>query len=268
MKNKYSLSIVILVLLIFPALTLAASFNYAPMEQIPGFTPENNFYSYISAVYKFGIWAVGVSALLMITIGGYMYIMSAANVASAEKAKAVITDAIIGLILALVSYLLLYEINPNLVKLRAPAVSPTASTAPGTPGVPADCKPNTKCAACIDCHQVTDLTCKETPCYLNSELIAKLKTVNSSASWRITEPWPPTVNHASSCHTNGTCADVNLIAGSGANINDVKILSDALKAAGFSSYTYESNNCAPFTAKGIPCKTYATMTSASFHVNK
>ncbi|KKR21831.1 MAG: hypothetical protein UT50_C0003G0012 [Candidatus Moranbacteria bacterium GW2011_GWA2_39_41] len=131
MNRKKIFIIAILASFAFPTLALAASFNYAPMEQIPGFTTSGNFYSYISAVYKFGIWAVGVSALLMITIGGYMYIMSAANVASAEKAKEIITDAIIGLILALVSYLLLYEINPNLVKLRAPAVSPTASTAQG-----------------------------------------------------------------------------------------------------------------------------------------
>ncbi|MDO8240577.1 MAG: hypothetical protein Q7T51_01135 [Candidatus Moranbacteria bacterium] len=115
---------------LFPTITLAAlNLSYVPMEQIPGVDTGSNFYTYIAGVYKFGIWAVGVSALLMITIGGYMYIMSAANVVSAEKAKGVITDAIVGLILALVSFLLLYEINPNLVRLnRGNIISSSAPT--------------------------------------------------------------------------------------------------------------------------------------------
>ncbi|MDO8240578.1 MAG: transglycosylase SLT domain-containing protein [Candidatus Moranbacteria bacterium] len=130
MNQKKFLSIAIFILLLFPTITLAAlNLSYVPMEQIPGVDTGSNFYTYIAGVYKFGIWAVGISALLMITIGGYMYIMSAANVVSAEKAKGVITDAIVGLILALVSFLLLYEINPNLVRLnRGNIISSSAPT--------------------------------------------------------------------------------------------------------------------------------------------
>jgi len=126
MNQKKIFTGAIFLSLFLPLLTQAASFSYTPMETIPGFATDGNFYNYIAAVYKFGIWGVGISALLMITIGGYMYMMSAANVASAEKAKGVITDAIIGLILALVSYLLLYEINPNLVRLDQGKIASTA----------------------------------------------------------------------------------------------------------------------------------------------
>lgn len=96
-----------------------SAFNYTPMEKIPGFENQTNgdFYTYIALVYKFGIWAVGIAALLMISIGGFMYVTSAGNNSSMEKAKGVITDAIIGLILALTSYLLLYIINPDLVRI-------------------------------------------------------------------------------------------------------------------------------------------------------
>ncbi len=96
----------------------SASFDYTPMEPIPGFATSGDFQSYISAVYKFGIWTVGIAAMLMIMIGGYMYMMSAGNNTSMQKAKGVITDAIVGLILALTSYLILYEINPNLVNIN------------------------------------------------------------------------------------------------------------------------------------------------------
>ncbi len=46
-----------------------------------------------------------------------MYMTSAGNNAKAESAKRVITDSIIGLVIALSAYLLLYVINPDLVKI-------------------------------------------------------------------------------------------------------------------------------------------------------
>jgi hypothetical protein len=97
-------------------------------------------------------------------------------------------------------------------------------------------------------------------------LAARLQKVNSPVPWRVTEPWPPTVNHSSTCHTNGTCVDINLTNGS-KDPADVKKLSDALIKAGFSSFTYESNDCAPYDAVGVKCGRYPTMTSPSFHVN-
>jgi hypothetical protein len=102
--------------------------TYVPMEKIPGFDTGTDFYSYITAVYNFGIWTVGISALLMISIGGFMYITAAGNSSSMGKAKGVITDALFGLVLALISYLLLYIINPDLVNIKK------ISNAPGSIG--------------------------------------------------------------------------------------------------------------------------------------
>jgi hypothetical protein len=100
--------------------TVFASFDYTPMEKIPGFETETtgNFCVYINAVYKFGLWTIGICAMFMIIIGGYMYIVSAGNNASMGKAKGVITDAIIGLLLAFFAWLILNEINPNLVQMK------------------------------------------------------------------------------------------------------------------------------------------------------
>jgi len=104
--------------LLFSARQALASTTYTPMEQIPGFNAGTDFYSYISTVYNLGIWVVGISALLMISIGGFMYITAAGNATSMGKAKGVIGDALFGLVLALVSYLLLYIINPDLVNIK------------------------------------------------------------------------------------------------------------------------------------------------------
>jgi hypothetical protein len=139
--------------------------------------------------------------------------------------------------------------------------------APTTPGTTTaeGCKPGIACNSCINCISVTDI-CKESPCMVTSSLAQKLRTALSGQNARITEGWPPTVNHASSCHKNGLCADVNLTTNKG-DVNSVKSLYNALTSAGLGSLTYESNNCAPYTAVGVPCHYYATMTYPSFHVN-
>ncbi len=97
------------------------------MEPIPGSATTTDFPSYIRAIYKFGIWTVGIAALLMISIGGFMYLTSAGNTSKTGQAKEIITDAIIGVILALVSWLLLYTINPDLVKNSSEVNNPSSS---------------------------------------------------------------------------------------------------------------------------------------------
>ncbi|HCU70761.1 MAG TPA: hypothetical protein DIC35_03315 [Candidatus Moranbacteria bacterium] len=118
MLKKFLLPFFALLFIAMPALDVLASFDYTPMEKIPGVTTDGNFCNYISAVYKFGIWVIGICAMFMIIIGGYMYIMSAGNNASMGKAKGVIFDAIVGLLLAFFSYLILYEINPDLTQIN------------------------------------------------------------------------------------------------------------------------------------------------------
>lgn len=118
MKNKLTISFFCALFFLAPVLVFAAAnTSYQPMEQIPGAAEltTGNFYEYIAGIYKFGIWGVGIAAFLMIIIGGFMYITSAGNTASMGKAKDVITDAVIGLLLAMLSWLLLYIINPDLV---------------------------------------------------------------------------------------------------------------------------------------------------------
>ena len=125
----------------FPPIAFAV-YTYNPMEPIPGFeSAATDFPSYILAIYKFGIWTVGIAALLMISIGGFMYFTSAGNTAKLGQAKTVIWDALFGLIVAMAAYLLLYVINPDLVKVNISlkAVPPSAPAAPS--GMPAPPSP-------------------------------------------------------------------------------------------------------------------------------
>jgi len=263
--------LILVVLAIFAVPLFAAAMQYTPMEQIPGLGVSSDWCTYLSYIYKFGLWAVGIAALLMVSIGGFMYISSAGNNASMEKAKGVITDAVVGLVMALTAWLVLNTINPDLTKCALPDRMPVSAVpVESLPMGPSDTTgPTAATGICSDCQPVPQppLICKTgASCTLPPDFIFKLSSVNSPVPWRITEAYPPTVPHQSSCHNNGTCADINLLGGA-TDVPSVKKLSDALTAAGFTSFTYESKNCAPYTEAGIKCKFYSTMTGSSFHVN-
>jgi hypothetical protein len=167
----------------------------------------------------------------------------------------------LGIVAAMGAYLILYVINPDLTKInlnftpveikfdKMDSSNPNGST------------------SCNDCVSVADI-CKENPCSLNKELAVKLRTALQGQNAWITEGWPATVNHSSSCHGNGTCADVNLKANKG-NIQEVKKIYDAIKAAGLSPvYEDTTSGCVKYTQAGVYCKAYPTMTAPSFHVNR
>lgn len=98
---------------------LSAGYEYTPMQPIPGTDVDlsKDFPSYVMAIYKFSIWTVGIAALLMVTIGGFMYFTAAGNTSNLGKAKTVITDALLGVVLALTAWLLLNTINPDLTRI-------------------------------------------------------------------------------------------------------------------------------------------------------
>jgi len=272
---------------------------------------------YIAGIYKYAIGIVGILAAVVLMFGGVVWLTAGGNQNRIGEAKSWIGASLTGLILALTSYMILYEINPDLVKMNPLKISviselkvsngdckwklvgsanatcdtgyekaedsacnanekPQGSSTGAMGGVIvstypicccAACKQNITCQACNSCISAadSDLLCKESPCLVNNALASKLAQVKLSESdWRITEGWPPTINHLDSCHQNGTCADINFLN----NTDDpeavaklYKLFTDnGLKAV------YEHSNCSAYTAKGVNCKMYSTTTSHSFHV--
>ncbi len=59
----------------------------------------------VSSIIELFFALAGVVALFYLILGGYNYISAAGNPEAAEGAKATITNAIIGLIVVLISYL-------------------------------------------------------------------------------------------------------------------------------------------------------------------
>ena len=81
--------------------------------------------SYIRYLFIFGLSLIAVLALTQMIIGGITYILAAGNAAKAEDAKDIIFQALLGVGILLISYLLLRTINPDLVNLRNPNLTPT-----------------------------------------------------------------------------------------------------------------------------------------------
>lgn len=144
LKNKKTTTIItfiVLCLIVFAgsfSLTVASgvtgswkeesSWNeYVPMAPLPGTTRgecvtnkkgkvsgcATDIQTYMPGVFNLAIGIAGVLAVLMIIIGGVQYITTDA-IQGKSEGKERIQNALLGLVLVLVSWILLYTINPKL----------------------------------------------------------------------------------------------------------------------------------------------------------
>jgi succinate dehydrogenase/fumarate reductase cytochrome b subunit len=87
--------------------------EYTPLAPLPGTTNEGgktDIQTYIPGIFKLAIGIASVLAVLMIIIGGVEYITTDA-IQGKSEGKARIQNALWGLVLVLVSWILLYTIN-------------------------------------------------------------------------------------------------------------------------------------------------------------
>lgn len=116
--QKTFLYLIIAFILIMPVLVYADAtpIQYNPIEEIPLAEKPTELSSYVKAVFQFGIAVIGIVSMGAIMVGGYLYIFSSGG--KNEKAKQMITNALLGLGLALTSWIIVYTINPDLVELK------------------------------------------------------------------------------------------------------------------------------------------------------
>jgi len=81
-----------------------------------------NIGSFIQYMYRYGILAASILAVVMIIVAGLQWTMSGGNTATIDSAKKRISGALVGLFLAVISYTILNTINPFLVNFRLPQV--------------------------------------------------------------------------------------------------------------------------------------------------
>jgi len=91
--------------------------NYVPLATgviLPTTSTGQSLGPYLERMFEIGISVAAALAVIMIIVGGIQY-MSSDAIGGKEEGKERITSAIWGLLLALVSFLILNTINPNLV---------------------------------------------------------------------------------------------------------------------------------------------------------
>ncbi len=87
-------------------------------ESLLGLDQSAGIATYIRTIYVFAIGLVGIIATVVIMIGGLIWISSLGNANRVNSAKEWIGAAISGLALAMFSYMILFLINPDLVKFK------------------------------------------------------------------------------------------------------------------------------------------------------
>jgi len=73
---------------------------------------------YIAGVYKYAIGIVGILAAVVLMVGGVLWIIAGGNATTIGEAKAWIGASLTGLVIALTSYTILYQVNPALVEFK------------------------------------------------------------------------------------------------------------------------------------------------------
>ena len=116
--QRPSASLITSIILFFAGFAVVS--GYVPLETLPNPSGEDvsTMGGYLANIYTIGIGLAGVLAVLMIVIGGIQYIGSGMSPSGKSDAKDRITNAILGLLLALLSWLILNTIDPNLVSLN------------------------------------------------------------------------------------------------------------------------------------------------------
>lgn len=102
------------------------------------YSSNGDFATYINKVFQFAIAIGAMAAVLRLVYAGYLYMGSADMWSSKSEAKHIISDVTLGLFLLLAVWLILYQINPDILKLDAlrniqasPApAAPSATTGP------------------------------------------------------------------------------------------------------------------------------------------
>ena len=131
-KSLVSKTLLLLILVSFlfiPTFVFAEeTFVFLTEGGIPGVDKDTNFEGFLNLAFKIGLAVAATLAVVMITIGGFQY-MTTDSIGNKTEGRNKIQDAIIGLLIALLIWLILFTINPDLLKFNLD-IDPAKKTEP------------------------------------------------------------------------------------------------------------------------------------------
>ncbi|MFA6095623.1 MAG: pilin [Candidatus Paceibacterota bacterium] len=118
-SSSLALGAILAIILVSSAhAVFAADYTYVPLTSVPGITDKAvvNPTSVFKGIYAFAIGIGSILAVVMIVAGGFKY-MYEESITGHSDAKEKITNAFLGLLLILGSYLILRTINKDFVQI-------------------------------------------------------------------------------------------------------------------------------------------------------
>lgn len=111
--------------------------GFTPIVNIPGIplNADSSIPEILNGLFRLSIVAAGLLAVIYITIGGFEYMVSGAREAKKDGRER-IQSAVIGLLLLLSSYIILYVINPDILNLDPFRTTLTPATEQQGPAAP------------------------------------------------------------------------------------------------------------------------------------
>jgi len=119
LKYKNSFAIIFaLILISVPVYSMAVGgdFQAQPVSAPPTQGLPTNLGQLISQIFTWSLGILGISVFVIFFYSGFLWLTAAGNTSKIGEAKTHMTNAVFGAILLLSSYLILYTINPDLVK--------------------------------------------------------------------------------------------------------------------------------------------------------
>lgn len=101
--------------------------------EIIQFDSQEGINSLVKYIIKWAFRLAGVFAFMMIVYAGFQYLTSGGNTAQQKDAQERIVSAIIGIILLFAFYIILYTINPDILKEPSIVPTPVPTPAPISP---------------------------------------------------------------------------------------------------------------------------------------
>ncbi len=99
--------------------------EFIPLAETPGGSKlgtlyaSGDFSSFINGLFKFALAIGAIVAVLRLAYAGYLYMGQSDMWSHKGVAKGIIADVTLGLLLLLSIYLILFQINPDILKLNA-----------------------------------------------------------------------------------------------------------------------------------------------------
>lgn len=114
-----SIALIVVTVLMLVALPISsfAQEEFVPLQTVGGVIEKGSdqrLGDFLNGVFRIGVGAAALLAVLMITIGGFEYMTSTIPGVKADG-KSRIVGAILGLLLILLSWLILNIINPDIL---------------------------------------------------------------------------------------------------------------------------------------------------------